>query len=118
MAKSRSVAFTLRMGIKERAALRSLSKIEGRPINQLLNAAIKNYLNRKGQKEQSLTADLARLRAYRKKDPDLEKAIAAFAEAEARFEDPLEGESFDEPSAESGKQASPAQNKIRDILGA
>jgi hypothetical protein len=57
------------MDPEERAALEHLSKVEGRPMNQLLNEAIKSYLSRKGRKERSLEANLAALRAYRKQDP-------------------------------------------------
>jgi hypothetical protein len=37
------VPFTLRIDEKERAALEDLSKIEGRPVNQLLNESIKSF---------------------------------------------------------------------------
>jgi len=36
------IAFTLRIGAEERNALKHLSEIERRPINQLLNEAIRN----------------------------------------------------------------------------
>ena len=71
-------AFTLRIDLEERKALKSLSKIEGRPINQLLIEAIRIYLNQKGRREQSLEADLNSLKAYRKKDPGYRRAIASF----------------------------------------
>ena len=44
------IAFTLRIGQEERAALKHLSRIERRPINQLLNEAIRNYLRQKGER--------------------------------------------------------------------
>ena len=37
------IPFTLRIEAEERAALENLSKIEGRPVNQLLNEAIKSF---------------------------------------------------------------------------
>src|SRR5438034_7373897 len=52
-----------------------LSKIEGRPINQILNEAIKIFLRQKGRNERSLEASLASLDAYRKKDPGFKRAI-------------------------------------------
>jgi predicted transcriptional regulator len=110
-------AFTLRIDAEERTALENLSRIEGRPMNQLLNEAIKGYLRQKGKKERSLEANLAGLRAYRKKDPDYQKAIAEFVEAEATLEDPLEGEIV-EAKPKEAKAAGPVQSKIRDILGA
>ncbi|MGZ4841893.1 MAG: hypothetical protein ACXV5J_09120, partial [Candidatus Angelobacter sp.] len=69
-------AFTLRIDAEERVALENLSRIEGRPMNQLLNEAIKGYLRQKGKKERSLEANLAGLRAYRRQDPEFRKAIA------------------------------------------
>src|SRR5213075_670315 len=82
----------LRIDAEERAALENLSKVEGRPIDQLLNEAIKNYLSQQGQEERSLEVNLARLREYRMKDPGFHRAIDAFVEAEMSLEDPLEGE--------------------------
>ena len=112
-------AFTLRIDLEERKALKSLSKIEGRPINQLLNEAIKSYLIRRGQKERGLEANLAGLRAYREQDPGFRRSIAAFVEAEASFEDPLEGEPTEGQFVEGQlKPAGPVQTKIRELLGA
>lgn len=111
--------FTLRIDAKERAALENLSKIEGRPINQILNEAIKGYLLNRGQKERSLEANLAGLRAYRKQDPGFQRAIAAFTEAEAGLEDPLEGEVIEDDLVEDRlKPAGPVQSKIRNLMGA
>jgi hypothetical protein len=113
------IPFTLRIDAEERAALESLSKIEGRPINQLLNEAIKSYLSRRREKERSLEANLAGLRAYRKRDPGFERAIAALVEAEASLEDPLEGELIEGQFIEGQlKSTGPAQSKIRELLGA
>ena|SRR5438045_961105 len=111
------IAFTLRIGPEERNALKHLSKVERRPINQLLNEAIKSYLRRKGEKERSVEASLSELRAYRKKDPGFRKAIAAAVESEATVRDPLEGEPFDEPEVGSPKSGGPIQDKLREVLG-
>jgi predicted transcriptional regulator len=109
--------FTLRIDAEERTALQHLSKIEGRPINQLLNEAIKIYLRRRSPEEQNLEASLAGLRAYRKQDPGSQRAIAAFVEAEATLEDPLEGEPIDGQFVEGQfKPAGPVQSEIRDLL--
>ena len=114
------IPFTLRIDPEERAALESLSKIEGRPINHLLNEAIKSYLSRQqSRKERTLEVHLARLRAYRKNDPGFRRAIAAFVEAEATLKDPLEGEPFTSQSVDGKrKTAGPVQSKIRDLLNA
>lgn len=97
--------------------MENLSRIEGRPINQLLNEAIKGYLRQRGRKERSLEANLASLRAYRKKDPGFRKAMQEFVKAEATLDDPIEGEIV-EAKPKEAKSAGPVQSKIRDILGA
>jgi hypothetical protein len=113
------IAFTLRIDSRERAALENLSKIEGRPVNQLLNEAIKIYLGRRGPNEHKLEASLAGLRAYRKQDPGFQRAIDAFVEAEATIEDPLEGKPVGGEFVEGKfKPAGPVQSKIRELLGA
>ena len=106
--------FTLRIDTKERVALENLSKVERRPINQILNEAIKLYLSRKGQKESSLEANLMALRTYRKQDPEFRHAIGAYVEAEATQKDPLEGE----PVVVGGqiKIVGPVQSRVRDLL--
>ncbi len=122
-------AFTLRIETAERNALKSLSKVEGRPINQLLNEAIKAYLGQKGRKERALHDDMKRLEAYRKKDPKFGRAIAAFVEAEVATPDPLEGEPFEETEealkssgtstgTSTAKSTGPVQSKVREVLGA
>ena len=112
------IPFTLRIDAEERSALQNLSKIEGRPINQLLNEAIKIYLRRRGQKERSLEAILARLRAYRKKDPDFRQADAAFIEAEVTLDDPIEGKIVHRVRAKQKKALGAVQRRVREVLGA
>jgi hypothetical protein len=113
------ILFTLRIEAKERDALRALGKVEGRPINQLLNEAIKSYLNRRSKKERSLEDNLAALRAYRKQDPGFPRAMAEFVEAEASLEDPLEGEPIEGQFVKGQfKPAGRVQSKIRKLLDA
>ena len=112
-------AFTLRLDTAERVALESLSKVEGRPMNQLINDAIRSYLSHQGRSEARLEASLKALRAYRKQDPHFQQAIATFVEAEATLEDPIEGETCERLLPE--KQVTPAgpvQGRIREILRA
>lgn len=112
------VAFTLRMDAEERAALEHLSKLERRPVNQLLNEAVKSFLLRRHPKERSLEASLERLKAYRKRDPQFRRARKAFIEAEASVQDPLEGEPIEGRRAAAQDEAvGPAQSKIRELLG-
>jgi predicted transcriptional regulator len=112
------VAFTLRMDEEERTALEDLSRIEGRPMNQLLNDAVKSYLNRRSSEEQLLEASLERLRAYRKRDPGFGSAMAAFVQSEASLEDPVEGEPFEEPGSSHAAVARPEKTKVRVNSGA
>lgn len=112
-------AFTLRIDAEERNALKNLSKIERRPINQLLIEAIKNYLGQKGREERSLEASLSSLRDYRKRDPRFRQAIAAFVETEASLKDPLEGEVIEGAVVEDlSKPTGPVQSKVREVIGA
>jgi hypothetical protein len=113
------VPFTLRIDSEERAALENLSKIEGRPVNQLLNEAIKGFLGRRGPKELSLETTLARLRAYRERDPRFQSAIAELVESEAALDDPLEGELIEGKVIDGDlAPAGPAQSRIRNLLDA
>jgi len=113
------IPFTLRMDAKERVALKALSKIEGRPINQLLNEAIKSYLSLRSQKERSLEDNLAALRAYRKRDPGFRRAMTAYVEAEAILDDPLEGAPMEGRFVKGQfKPTGPVQTKFRKLLDA
>ena len=74
------IPFTLRIDQEERTALEHLSELEGRPINQLLNEAIKIYLGQQSPKEASLEASLSALQKYRKRDPGYRHAIDEFVD--------------------------------------
>ena len=113
------VAFTLRIDAEERDALESLSRIERRPVNQLLNEAVRSFLLRRRPKERSLEASVERLRAYRERDPQFRRARKAFVEAEASVDDPLEGQPI-EGQLVNGRvePIGPVQSKIREMLGA
>ena len=87
------VATTFRIDPVVKAGLSKLSTLRGRSLNSLANEAISEFVV-KGtlEAESDLEASLEDLRAYRKSDPDFEKAIAAFVEAETTAEhDPAEG---------------------------
>ena len=113
------IPFTLRIDQEERTALEHLSELEGRPINQLLNEAIKSYLNQQSPKEASLEANLSALRKYRKRDPGFQRAIAAFVDAEVSLEDPLEGKPVEGQFVGGQFQpAGPVQSKIQELLRA
>jgi predicted transcriptional regulator len=105
---SRSV-LTLRAEERTVAALRHLSRVVGRPVNQIVVEAIEGYLDRRTREvEQDLEAQIRGLRAYRDKDAGWEDAIAEFAEAESVHDDPVEGD--------VAPPAGPASRGIRDLL--
>jgi hypothetical protein len=113
------IPFTLRIDAEERTALEHLSELEGRPINQLLNEAIKIYLGQQSPKEVSLEASLSALQKYRMGDPGFRRAIDAFVDAEARLEDPIEGKPIEgQFIAGQFQPAGPVQSKIRELLRA
>lgn len=111
-------AFTLRIDAPERDALKSLSKVEGRPVNQLLIEAIRSYLGQKGRRERILEGNLKTLREYRRKDPGYKGAIAAIVEAESTQKDPLEGEPVESEIDQPSQQIGELQNKLREVIGA
>ena len=112
-------AFTLRIDRAEHEALKKLSSVEGRPINHLLNDAIRAYLGTKRKRERELERTLAALRAYRRRDPGFKEAIEAFVDAEATVRDPVEGEPV-EGRLVNGRlePLGPVQREIRALLDA
>jgi hypothetical protein len=107
----------LRIDAEERTALEKLSKVEGRPIDELIDEAIRSYLGRQGQQERNLEASLAALREHRRRDPGFQRGIDAFVNAEAGFEDVLEGEPLNGEFIDGQfKPAGPVQSRIRELL--
>ena len=84
---------------------------KGDPLNQLLNEAIKIYLGQQSPKEASLERVGQRFRIIGSATLDLSVLTAAFVDAEARFEDPVEGKpvegQFVEGSSSPPGQCSP-----------
>lgn len=111
-------ALTVRLPESTQSALRLLSKIERRPVNQLVVTAIDSYLRQSGEAEKDLSATLAALNRYRQEDPDYSKAISSFVEAEAAGgkTDPLEGTVFLE-DAEVGTLKIPHPEGLHARLG-
>jgi predicted DNA-binding protein len=88
-------ATTVRLEPTLQRGLETLSKVLKRPMNQLINEALHDYVSRRSHEvEQDLDQTLKALRAYRRRDPSFKSAIAAAAKAEAehRQSDPLDGE--------------------------
>ncbi len=66
----------------------------GQPQNQLVNEAVRDFVAKRSREvELDLESTLESLRAYRRSDPKLERAIADYVDAEASLKsDPAEGE--------------------------
>src|ERR1700712_3934583 len=87
-------ATTYRIDPIVQAGLSTLSRVLGRPQNQPLNEGVRAFVVRRSREvETDLEATLESLRAYRKSDPNFERAIADYVDAEASLkEDPAEGQ--------------------------
>ena len=103
-------ATTFRIDPVVQTGLSMLSKILGRPQNQLVNEAVRDFVARRSQEvEMDLEATLEALRAYRKNDPNFERAIADYVEAEASLkEDPAEGRRVED--------IGPTQKRVLELL--
>jgi predicted transcriptional regulator len=86
-------ATTFRIDPVVQTGLSMLSKILGRPQNQFVNEAVRDFVARRSREvEMDLEVTLEALRASRKNDPKLERAIEDYVDAEASLkEDPAEG---------------------------
>ncbi len=119
-------ASTFRIEPSVRGALEHLSEVLNRPMNQLVNEALEDFVARRSrQVEQDLETTLARLRAYRARDPHFREAIAATVEAEAQHgqDDPAQGEVMtgefvNGQLVESAEETGPVQSKIHRLLNA
>ena len=103
-------ATTYRIDPTVQAGLALLSKLLGRPQNQLVNEAVRDFVSRRSKEvEVDLEATLESLRAYRKSDSNFERAIADYVDAEASLkEDPAEGQ--------RAVDIGPAQARVLELL--
>ena len=87
------VATTFRIDPVVKVGLSKLSKLTHQSLNKLVNEAIEEFVARRTlEVEDELESTLEDLRAYRKSDPNFERAIAEFVEAEMTVKhDPAEG---------------------------
>lgn len=119
-------ASTFRIEPSVRNALEHLSEVLNRPMNQLVNEALEDFVaQRSRQVEQDLEAALARLRSHRARDPHFREAIAAAVESEARHgrDDPAQGEVVigklvEGQLIESPEDAGSVQTRIHRLLNA
>lgn len=91
-AKIKPTTFRIEPTVK--AGLERLGKLLHMPQNDLVNDALKEYVDRRsGQLADELENTAKNLRAFQLADPDFEKSITAFAEDESRnaAHDPAEG---------------------------
>jgi predicted DNA-binding protein len=97
---TRRRATTFRLDPKLQENLTLLSQVLKKPLNSLVNEAVRGYLEkRSAEVESDLQRILDRVKSSRRNDPKFEYAIDATVEAEARFaaEDPAEGRSDSTP---------------------
>jgi len=119
-------ASTFRIEPSVRGALEHLSEVLNRPMNQLVNEALEDFVARRSrQVEQDLETTLTRLRTYRARDPHFREAIAAAVEAEAQHgrDDPAQGEVVtgelvNGQLVESVEETGPIQSRIHRLLNA
>ncbi len=84
---------TFRIDPQIKAGLEQLSEVTRVSQNDLVNLALKNFVNQQTLAVATELEDVAnKLKAYRLTDPNFETAIAAIAKSESsNFEDPVEG---------------------------
>ncbi|HEX7880796.1 MAG TPA: toxin-antitoxin system HicB family antitoxin [Candidatus Eisenbacteria bacterium] len=102
-------SFTLRIDPLLRRQLDELAEASDTPLNRLINEALRDFVGKRSLAlEGELQSRIERLRAYRRHDPNHERAIEAFAKAEGTVPDPVEGRA----TAKSG----PIRKKIVRLL--
>ena len=110
-------ATTFRIEPVTMIGLEKLSSILNRPLNKLANEAISEYVARRiAAVEVELSSTLDDLRAYRKNDPNFERSIREFVDAEASAtRDPMEGSVVSE---NEGSEPGPTEQNILKLLNA
>jgi uncharacterized protein len=73
-----SKASIFRLDADAQTALAHLSKLLGRPMNKLVNEAVRAYLQKTTEKERELEVTLEKLRAYRQRDLQVQEASAIY----------------------------------------
>ena len=107
-------ATTFRLDSAVQAGLAMLSEVQGRPQNQLVNEAVREFVaTRAREVAVDLSATLERLKAFQASDPTGEKSMEAAMRAEAAVEhDPAQGVRVQRELA-----IGPASARILDLLG-
>jgi hypothetical protein len=109
MTNTTKKATTFRIEETTMVGLEKLSAILNKPLNKLANEAVREYVARRiSEVEVDLASTLEDLRAYRKADPNFERSMAEFIEAEASAtHDPAEGRV---------SEVGPAQQRMSKLL--
>jgi hypothetical protein len=84
----------LRLAEPLRLKLELLQQMLGTPLNELVNEAVADYVQRRiAEAERDLVRTLGLIKAARWDDPTFKRAIGEFARAEAKhaMNDPMEG---------------------------
>jgi predicted transcriptional regulator len=77
-------ATTIRLDPALKQGLEVLGKALKKPLNRLVNEAVRGFIEKRGAEVQAdLERTIASLKAYRKRDPGFESAIAQFVESDA-----------------------------------
>jgi hypothetical protein len=95
--------------------LELLQGVLHKPVNKMVNEAVAIFVSRrKAEVEADLEGVLAKLKAYKRRDPNFDQAIQQFAEAEASLggDDSVEGTVSRAESREPG----PTQEMVRQLL--
>lgn len=109
---------SLRLDPQLEVGLGLLKQALGKPVNKMINEAVVDYLRKQtAVVETDLSGALAKIKAYRRADPNFEKALGTFVEAEAAFagKDPVEGVVVEVQRPKS-KADGPAVTMVREIL--
>lgn len=113
MKKSAVKPKTLRLEPTFEVGLGLLKQALHKPVNKMVNEAVGEYIARRtAEVEADLGGVLARLKAYRRSDPDFKRDRNAFIAAEAEFgaSDPMEGVVY---KVESPREAGAAKTAVR-----
>jgi predicted nucleotidyltransferase len=76
-------ASLFRLDPEAHSALLHLSKLLGRPMNKLINEAVRDYLLKTSQAESEVAETLASLRAYRSRNLQVAEPVTAYESARA-----------------------------------
>lgn len=88
-----------------------------RPVNKMINEAVHGFIQKRtSEVEMDLEGTLAQIKAYKRRDPNFDRAFGQWADAEVKFggEDPAEGVVIKTDTGKS--KAGPTQRLVRNLL--